>query len=1356
MHQKLLKDRYELRSKLGEGGMGIVYRGYDPVLARDVAVKMVPALRLNEKNRKRFAREARIVAQMDHPAIVPIHDFGQEEEDLFFVMPLLRGMTLRQLIAQESLSVEETVNIAEEVADALAYSHDQGIIHRDIKPENVMVEASTRRARVMDFGLAWDATEQSLSQTGLLGTPAYLSPEQIDGNAADPRTDLYSLGATLYECLSGAPPFDGPLHTVLYRIGHDRPAPLVGRVPNVPQQLERIVLHCLEKRPEHRPASARDLQASLKTSLLQGANGHESAPSNPGIGAAPGLSPEPPLIGRDAEWAQLEEQLARIHDADCRLLLLSGDAGMGKSRLLSELAGVARTQGIRILRGHYSDLERSFPYQGLCDLIRDAFRANPQEQPSLDDLAPDLLRLFPMLAGIRALRSAATTSTLNEPSSAGTEERNHVFELLARTLLRLGGGRPTLFLLENLHSATVSLKALSYLLQRLGPTRTLIVGTLRPVVDRGHPLRRLLRSAHDNPRILTLDLKPLSRDESHRLAEYVLPGGEVPQALGQRLFEATEGNPLFLIELIRSLRETRTLVLHEGDLWQLSANATLAGPLPETIQQTIESRIEGLPEAQREVLGVATVIGRSFNFNDLEYLVGDGFDLDEAVEQLLRRGILQEEPRSREDRLRFASRLVRDQLYQDLSRRRRRRLHRRYAEYLERMSQGRLEQVYPLLVHHFSAGDVASKTIEYGLVHARQSLRAAGPDDALRTARTALEFLDDEDATGVLGELRAILAEAYRAQGLNARALLNAEAAYKAFQNVGDAPRGADCALLAAQIAWQSRRIDAARRWVDQGIEMAQRADAEDVLRRLLTLGVTVANLRGERHWALQYRTTLSDLSLESDKAQGRTRSVHGHLHVSIASPLTVLDPTGGISNDLLEIVPNVFESLTRIDAETEVVPLLADVETLDNARRFRIRLRANAFFHSGAQLTAEHVRSSFERLLATAERGYHHLLLPIRGATEFRWGEAEHVTGLRLVAPNEIVVELEEPLAFFPALLAHPATAIVDTSSGNGSITGTGPYRLRRFVPGQLVELERSAAYWQPGLPRCERLSFHLGISPTQAVEDFQEDRFSLTPSLSPGILRKIRQDPALVESYREAPRLSTVVAIWNVRRGVLADLDTRSRLVQQLDLMTLVREHIPPAGVVANGLIPPGLLGFEEPRREPEPAKISGRLSDLRIRAAAIPALVDQYSDFWRGVLARFDELGIHLEITTSDLHEAERLAREGSIDAIFCRLFADYPDPDALTFRLLHSKEGLASGMVSSEELDQLCLRGRHETDPALRHAIYRRIEERLVQRVLLLPLFHEQACHLAQPSVQGFQINLSRPEINWPDLSLSDDL
>ncbi|HEX9285976.1 MAG TPA: serine/threonine-protein kinase, partial [Thermoanaerobaculia bacterium] len=429
-------------SELGRGGMGVVYRARDPMLNREVAVKLISSTDLTPEIAERFQREAQIVAQMDHPGIVPIYDLGQHEGSLFFVMPVVEGENLRHLLWAGTLRLGEVLDIAIQTADALDYSHARGVVHRDIKPENIMVtrQDGSIRIRVMDFGLAHATTESRLTKTGtLVGTVAYLSPEQVTARSFDGRSDIYSLGTVLYECLAGEPPFSGEVQSILYRIVHEVPQPPRALGAEVREELQDVVLQCLEKDPGRRPQRAALVSEALKRhrSSLQSDEFSRSV-----VLTASRMIQRPAasaFIGREKEFGQLQHRLNAAIAGDCQFAVVAGEPGIGKTRLLEELKKLATVRKIRVLYGRFVEQDRAFSYQGFCELIQDHFRTRDAgssvgERPDFSDLAPDLLSLFPLLTEISELRAAASGGS--KLAAAGeerkAEDRIQIFELLAR------------------------------------------------------------------------------------------------------------------------------------------------------------------------------------------------------------------------------------------------------------------------------------------------------------------------------------------------------------------------------------------------------------------------------------------------------------------------------------------------------------------------------------------------------------------------------------------------------------------------------------------------------------------------------------------------------------------------------------------------------------------------------------------------------------------------------------------------------------------------------------------------------------------------------------------------------------
>lgn len=274
---RLIQSRYRLLDLIGRGGMGEVWRARDESLGRQVAVKCLKPMGPQHDQdftrilRERFRREARVAAALQHRGVTVVHDFGEHEGVLYLVMELLDGRNLSQLLEdnkQHPLPVDDVVDIAEQVADALGYTHQQGIIHRDLKPANIM-RLADGTVKICDFGIARLGHDISVTSrlTGVgiaMGTPHYMSPEQISGGQVDHRSDLYSLGCVLYEIATGAPPFDlDDAWGVL--VGHrdTPPEPLRTHRAELPGFFDRVVLELLAKAPDQRPADASDLRRRI-------------------------------------------------------------------------------------------------------------------------------------------------------------------------------------------------------------------------------------------------------------------------------------------------------------------------------------------------------------------------------------------------------------------------------------------------------------------------------------------------------------------------------------------------------------------------------------------------------------------------------------------------------------------------------------------------------------------------------------------------------------------------------------------------------------------------------------------------------------------------------------------------------------------------------------------------------------------------------------------------------------------------------------------------------------------------------------------------------------------------------------
>jgi hypothetical protein len=349
--------RYSLLKKLGEGGKGIVFKARDTTLNRVVAVKVLKGAALTGEAYSRFMSEAQATAKLNHPNIVSIHDIGREGEQQFFVIEFIDGTSLRALMEafpQGQCDVQTVLRIGTDVSTALRYAHAQRVLHRDIKPENIMI-TKEGITKLMDFGLAKMLGQPSYTQEGVIvGTVAYVAPEIALGKGADARSDLYSLGALLYQMVTGMQPFPGedPVKVIFGHI-HDRPVSPTKLNPKVPQPLADCIMRLLEKDPSSRYQSASDLLEALRGISEISLKGALEPPHEPSV-----LVPRPPLAVGEVQLIDRDEELGLLRavvDGAVRgeggIVFLYGEAGIGKTRLAREIGAYARLRGMQTLYG---------------------------------------------------------------------------------------------------------------------------------------------------------------------------------------------------------------------------------------------------------------------------------------------------------------------------------------------------------------------------------------------------------------------------------------------------------------------------------------------------------------------------------------------------------------------------------------------------------------------------------------------------------------------------------------------------------------------------------------------------------------------------------------------------------------------------------------------------------------------------------------------------------------------------------------------------------------------------------------------------------------------------------------------
>lgn len=738
--------RYRTVRLLGEGARKRVYLAMDERLAREVAVAVVKTDGLDANGRVRITREAQAMARLgDNPAIVTVYDVGEEADGTpYIVSQYMAGGSLdAHLDAAPSrrFPVREALRLAAELARALAHAHQLSIVHRDLKPANVWLDADGA-ARLGDFGLAANMDASRMTSEGtVLGTVAYIAPEQALGREPDPRSDLYALGAVLYEMLCGRPPFLGDdMVSVISQ--HLNTAPVSPRFHNdeIPQLVESLVLRLLEKDPAARPASAGDVLDALvraEAGTEQRAPAVADPASTP-TGAAR-LADWGRFVGRGAELEALRGAFDDAHSGRARVVMVVGEPGIGKTRTVEELGVYASVRGAQVLWGHSYEGEIGVPFLPFVEALRAFVRTLSDDGQLLDPAAgcaevativPELRDLSPRIPAL--------------PSLEGDAERHRLFDGVAAFVTAATRIRPLVIVLDDLHWADKpTLLLLAHLARRVRSSRLMIIGTYRDVeLERSHPLAEtisVLRREHLYERVL---LRGLPLDEVRAFIEAV-GGQETPGEFAELIFRETEGNPFFVAEILRHLVETGA-IRHEGDSW-VGTPESVAENLPEGVREVIGRRLDGLSSDCNAALTVAAAMPGGFTVD----VVGTVAELDEdtmldVLDEALAAQVIRER-RERPGTYEFSHALIRQTLYGELSTPRRVRMHRRVGAALEHQYVESIEAHLPELAYHAyeaAAGGDVDKAVEYARRAGDRAMGQAAYEEASRGYQMALQSLD--------------------------------------------------------------------------------------------------------------------------------------------------------------------------------------------------------------------------------------------------------------------------------------------------------------------------------------------------------------------------------------------------------------------------------------------------------------------------------------------------------------------------------------------------------------------------------------------------------------------------------------
>jgi len=737
----LLQNRYRVDATLGEGGMGVVYRAHDTLLDRPVAIKVVAPALVGVEGGRRLLREAQSAARLQHPNIAAVFDAVEQDAGLAIVMELVEGQTLRDLFP---LPLPRMVEMAIDVLKGLEYAHGQGIVHRDLKPENIIVTPEGT-AKLMDFGLARSEGRSRLTQAGMVvGTVAYMAPEQALSGAADARSDLYALGCVLYEGVAGRPPFEAedPISVITQHINVPPVAPRFHNA-GVPPHLEGVILKLLAKDPNRRYRSAQEAGAVLEQILgtLRDAGPPAPLPEKVvGAELVEGIR-QGMMVGRASELDLIKQLLDEAASGGGKLVFVGGDAGIGKTRLIEEVITYAHLRGARVFSTKC--YEGQVPYEPFTRIIRDLVNeATPNDAAVvIGEHAADLARIVP---GIREKVRDAPEPIPLPPD----KEKARILEGFTRVLVNLSARAPLVLVLDDLHQADrATLELLRYLSPEIQRRRLIVIAAFRSedldrLTDFADVLKQLLRERHTT----RVTVGALSLDEVGELMQTMAGHRTRPVHFARRIHEVTEGNPYFIEQVIQALFEQRVLYLKDGqwstDFDQGARYAEM--PVPASILAAVEARLQPLSEECRRALIHAAVLGRQFSLEMLAQVLTLTEDrLLDLLDEALHARLIKEVRVSGEDRYEFAQAMTREALYDGISRHRRRRLHGQVGQALETVyGEQAADHASELAAHFLEAGD-DGRSILYALLAAEKAETLFAHEEAIRWYETARELLED-------------------------------------------------------------------------------------------------------------------------------------------------------------------------------------------------------------------------------------------------------------------------------------------------------------------------------------------------------------------------------------------------------------------------------------------------------------------------------------------------------------------------------------------------------------------------------------------------------------------------------------
>jgi oligopeptide transport system substrate-binding protein len=1009
-----------------------------------------------------------------------------------------------------------------------------------------------------------------------------------------------------------------------------------------------------------------------------------------------------PFEGRGEELALLDRRWKATESRNGGLLLIGGEAGVGKTRLIEEFASRLRWRGIRVLWGRCYEFERVLPYQPMAEAVRSVVPTlTPDELAELPAwIRAEVARLVPELLERCGGAEAAVVASQDQ-------ERARLFDGLTHFLTALSSEGAVLVVLEDLHWASEStLQLVHYMTRHVVDHPILLVGTHRPeAVGQRHPLRDIQRRLEREGTALSLPLRRLSQEAVTAIVRGMAGAGEAVLPMAERLYEETEGNPLFLHEIIKALFDKGTLWL-EAERWQGDFQRIREAelPVPARVNDLIQARVHRLEADEQEALGLAAVLGRAFDFELLCAVLGDDEKATlEILDTLLRQRLIAEGTGSLDRDYAFTHPLIQEVVYTGMPSRHRQYAHGQVAEAMERLRDSWEEDLTSELAFHLEQGRhldrrLTGKAITY-LVQAGDRARGLfAHQEAIGYYRSALALLEEQ---------RAHADVPARAHEQAARTLMKLGLTYHGI--------------------FDFRR---ARQAYDEGFALWQRAGMAEP---------TVAP----------------------------APAPHA-LRLVLPGPPT-LDPAMASDFDSVSVTENIFSGLVQHNPEMDVVPDVAQSwEVLEDGRRYLFHLRDDARWSDGRPVTAFDFCFAWKRALDPATRAPDALLLyDVRGAKAYHQGEVSDPDEVAVRALDEgiLIIELEGPTAHFLHLLKHPVTypvpryaveALGESWAEVDRIVTNGPFRLEACQPGELLTLVRSADYHSVCTGNVERVELSVvphSDWPTRmemyAADELDVLKFPGAPlAMIEQACRRYAGECLLL------PMLLTAYIGFNQRRQPFGDVRVRRAFAYALDQERIANVafggyRYPATG----GYVPPGMPGHSPGIGLPyDPERARALLAEAgypkgrgfpELDFLSQPGSPTEFNDDLCAQLR--DNLGVEYRLEHAEWAVFFDRLGEDAPHMFSLGWGASYPDPDNY---LRAGFPWQATGW-RHEAYEGLVEDARRSVDQAERLKLYAQADRILIDQAPIIPLIYGRVHMLVKPWVRRFPTSAFRSWF-WKDV------